>query len=89
MNMNKNTKIIIGIAVAAGIGIAIAALLAPEKTTDFRKKITSSLDDLGQKVAELLGEEKQHSLADNGKQNLWPHKDLNTGQGKWTRKTTF
>jgi gas vesicle protein len=59
MNWNSNTKMIIGILAAAGIGFALGTLLAPQKGQDLRKNISDSLDDLGEKVSEMLAEGKK------------------------------
>jgi len=71
MTLNTNAKLIIGLALTAGIGVAIAVILAPDKTNEFRKKINNSLDDFGQKV---------HQLLDEGKNNLAAKKRVSSPQ---------
>ena len=55
------TKIILGIAGAAAAGAIIGLLLAPEKGSDLRKRISSKAYDW----ADCLGD-----LIDNGKEKL-------------------
>jgi gas vesicle protein len=52
--MTSGTKIILGMLAAAAVGAAAGILLAPEKGSDLRKKIKSSVDELVEDVSELL-----------------------------------
>ena len=46
----------LGILAGAAVGFALGMALAPKKGSDFRQDITDTLDDLGNRVADLLGE---------------------------------
>jgi gas vesicle protein len=64
--MNSNTKFILGIIAAGAVGVAIGMLLAPEKGSDLRKSIRGTMDDLGEKLADLIseGKDKVMNVAD-------------------------
>ncbi len=59
MNLSKNAKLIIGVSIATGLALAIAKLLSDERSKDFRKKISASLDDFGKRASELLEENRE------------------------------
>lgn len=57
--MNSNAKTILGIIAAGAVGVAIGMLLAPEKGSDLRKSIKGSIDDLGDKLTDLINDGKE------------------------------
>lgn len=57
--MNSNAKVILGILAAGAVGVAVGMLLAPEKGSDLRKSIKGSIDDLGDKIGDLISEGKE------------------------------
>jgi gas vesicle protein len=65
MEMNDNTKLMLGILAGAAAGFAVGMMLAPQKGSDFRQGISDSLDNLGNRVSDLLneGREKLSELA--------------------------
>lgn len=52
--MENSSKIILGLLGAAAAGIAIGMLMAPEKGTELRKKLTDKAGDLASNVGELV-----------------------------------
>jgi gas vesicle protein len=62
--MTSNTKIILGLLAAAAAGAAAGVLLAPEKGSDLRRKIKTSIDEVMEDVAELLaiGKEEMKNM---------------------------
>lgn len=63
--MTSTSKIILGVVGAAAVGVAIGMLLAPEKGSDIRKKISDTASDLAGKVTDLVttGKEKIQEVA--------------------------
>lgn len=63
--MENSSKIILGMLAAAAAGVAIGMLVAPEKGSDLRKKITDKAGDLASKVGDLVsyGKEKWDDVA--------------------------
>ncbi|NCI50543.1 YtxH domain-containing protein [Sediminibacterium roseum] len=63
--MTNTSKIILGVVGAAAVGVAIGMLLAPEKGSDIRKKISDTAGDLAGKVSDLIttGKEKLQEVA--------------------------
>ncbi len=59
--MTTSTKIILGIAGAAAAGAVIGLLLAPEKGTDLRKRLSEKAYDWADQLGDLI---------DNGKSKL-------------------
>jgi len=57
--MNSNAKTILGIIAAGAVGVAIGMLLAPEKGKDLRNSIKGSIDDLGEKLTDLINDGKE------------------------------
>jgi gas vesicle protein len=57
--MNSNSRLILGAIAAAVAGVAIGMLLAPEKGSDLRRNIRGSIDDLGEKINDLIAEGKE------------------------------
>lgn len=64
--MNSNAKMILGVLAAGAVGVAVGMLLAPEKGSELRKSIKGSIDDLGEKIGDLVteGKEKLMGVAD-------------------------
>ncbi len=63
--MSTQAKIILGIIGAAAAGAAIGMLLAPEKGSDLRKKVSGSATDIISQLADLFaaGKEKINAMA--------------------------
>lgn len=63
--MENSSKIILGLVGAAAVGVAIGMLLAPEKGSDIRKKISDKAGDLASRVGDLVsyGKEKFNEVA--------------------------
>ncbi len=59
--MTTSTKIILGVVGAAAAGAVIGLLLAPEKGTDFRKRLSHKAYDWADQLGDLI---------DNGKSKL-------------------
>ena len=57
--MTNTSKIILGVVGAAAVGVAIGMLLAPEKGSDIRKKITDTAGDLVDKVTDMVAAGKE------------------------------
>jgi gas vesicle protein len=70
--MNNNSRLILGAIAAAVAGVAIGMLLAPEKGSDLRRNISGSIDDLGQKINDLIadGKEKINNVTDEFKNDV-------------------
>lgn len=68
--MTTSTKIILGVVGAAAAGAVIGLLLAPEKGTDFRKRLSHKAYDWADQLGDLI---------DSGKSKLDELKaDVNT-----------
>lgn len=52
--MTNTGKIILGLLGAVAAGVAIGLLMAPEKGSDVRKKISDTASDLAGKVGDLI-----------------------------------
>lgn len=52
--MENSSKIILGLVGAAAVGVAIGMLLAPEKGSEIRKKISDKAGDLASRVGDLV-----------------------------------
>lgn len=63
--MTSTSKIILGLLGATAAGVAIGMLLAPEKGSDLRKKISDKAGELVDKMGDLItiGKEKAKSMA--------------------------
>lgn len=57
--MSTNSKIILGIVGAAAAGVVVGLLLAPEKGTDTRQKITKTAGDWGTQLSDLFANAKE------------------------------
>ncbi|MFZ6008958.1 MAG: YtxH domain-containing protein [Bacteroidota bacterium] len=71
--MNTTSKVILGIVGAAAVGAVIGMLVAPEKGSDLRKKISEATGDLTSQLSHLLA---------TGKKELKNLKDAAMGEGK-------
>jgi Gas vesicle protein len=62
--MNANTKVILGILGAVAAGAIIGLLLAPEKGTETRKKISTKANDWTSQLSDLFnaGKTEMHNL---------------------------
>ena len=56
--MTTRTKVILGIVGAAAAGAAIALLLAPEKGTDLRSKISKATGDWADQLTDVFANAK-------------------------------
>ena len=63
--MENSSKIILGLLGAAAAGIAIGMLMAPDKGSEIRKKISDKAGDLASRVGDLVsyGKEKFDEVA--------------------------
>lgn len=52
--MTKNGKIILGVLGAAAAGAVIGLLLAPDKGSDLRKKISKAADDFAGNITDMI-----------------------------------
>jgi gas vesicle protein len=52
--MTRNGKIILGVLGAAAAGAVIGLLLAPDKGSDLRKKISKAADDFAGNVTDMI-----------------------------------
>ncbi len=57
--MTSTSKIIFGLLGATAAGIAIGMLMAPEKGSDIRKKLSDSASDLASTVTDLIATGKE------------------------------
>lgn len=55
-NLNNSGKLVSALLIGAAVGGLIGILIAPDKGSKTRKKITSKRDDLKDSVKELFGE---------------------------------
>lgn len=55
--MNDNSKVLIGLLAGLAAGAAIGLLLAPEKGSETRDKLSQSLKDLGDSIKEKAADE--------------------------------
>jgi gas vesicle protein len=62
--MTKKTKLVLGLVGAAAVGVAIGLLLAPEKGSDLRKRVSNTAGGWADNLSDLL------SKAKNGASNL-------------------
>ncbi len=65
--MSNNSKIFLGIITAAAVGAVIGLLMAPDKGSDTRKRVTKSLGDLADEIvkAASTGKEQFNNALDN------------------------
>ncbi len=65
--MTSTSKIILGIVGAAAVGVAIGMLMAPEKGTEIRKKLSDTANDLADKMGDMItaGKEKLTEVANS------------------------
>jgi gas vesicle protein len=59
MQMNNNTKLIVGVLAGVAAGFALGMMLAPKKGSELRSDMLGSLEDLQDKVTDLLEEGRQ------------------------------
>jgi gas vesicle protein len=52
--MNTTSKIVLGLMGAAAVGALIGILVAPEKGSDLRKKISDGAGDVAEEIGKLL-----------------------------------
>lgn len=57
--MNTKSKVILGLVGAAAAGVVVGLLLAPEKGTDTRQKITRTAGDWGTQLSDLFANAKE------------------------------
>lgn len=57
--MTKNGKIILGVLGAAAAGAVIGLLLAPDKGSDLRKKISKAADDFAGNITDMILSNKE------------------------------
>jgi gas vesicle protein len=55
--MNDNSKVLIGLLAGLAAGAALGLLLAPEKGTDTRDRLSQSLKDLGDSIKDKAADE--------------------------------
>jgi gas vesicle protein len=62
--MNTTSKIVLGLMGAAAVGALIGILIAPEKGSDLRKKISSGAGDVADEIGKILkaGKEELSNL---------------------------
>jgi gas vesicle protein len=62
--MNTTSKIVLGLMGAAAVGALIGILVAPEKGSDLRKKISSGAGDVADEIGKILraGKEELSNL---------------------------
>jgi gas vesicle protein len=65
--MNTTSKIVLGLMGAAAVGALIGILVAPEKGSDLRKKISDGAGDVAEEIGKLLkaGKEELAGLTQN------------------------
>lgn len=56
--MTSKSKVILGLAGAAAAGVLVGLLLAPEKGTEVRKKISETAGDWASQLADLFANAK-------------------------------
>ena len=59
MQMNNNTKLILGVLAGAAAGFALGMMLAPKKGSELRSDMLGSLEDLQDRVSDLIEEGRQ------------------------------
>jgi gas vesicle protein len=57
--MTRNGKIILGVLGAAAAGAVIGLLLAPDKGSDLRKKISKAADDFAGNITDMILSNKE------------------------------
>ncbi len=57
--MSTKSKVILGLVGAAAAGVVVGLLLAPEKGTDMRQKITRTAGDWGSQLTDLFTNAKE------------------------------
>jgi gas vesicle protein len=73
--MNSTGKVLLAIIGAAAAGAVIGMLVAPEKGSDLRKRITDATGDLSNQLSQLLAQGKEQlqnlkSTATNEAENV-------------------
>ena len=56
--MSKTSKIVLGLVGAAAVGVAVGMLLAPERGSDTRKRITHTANDWAGHLSDLFDNAK-------------------------------
>ncbi|MEI6948454.1 YtxH domain-containing protein [Paraflavisolibacter sp. H34] len=56
--MTTKSKVILGLVGAAAAGVVVGLILAPEKGSDLRQKITSTAGDWADQLSDLLSSAK-------------------------------
>ena len=57
--MNNNTKLILGVLAGAAAGFALGMMLAPKKGSELRSDMMESLEDLQDRVTDIIEEGRQ------------------------------
>ena len=58
--MSDNSKVLVGLLAGLAAGAALGLLLAPEKGSDTRDKLSQSLKDLGDSIRDKAADEINH-----------------------------
>ncbi|SKC73446.1 YtxH domain-containing protein [Ohtaekwangia koreensis] len=61
--MNRNSKIILGIVGAAAAGAVIGLLLAPDKGSDLRKRISKAADEFAGSLTDAILSNREKLLS--------------------------
>ncbi|HZF64076.1 MAG TPA: YtxH domain-containing protein [Chitinophagaceae bacterium] len=66
--MTTNSKIILGLVGATAAGVLVGLLLAPDKGTEMRKKITETAGDWASQLTDIFNDAKEQvtNLANQG-----------------------
>jgi gas vesicle protein len=84
MQMNNNTKLIFGVLAGVAAGFALGMMLAPKKGSELRNDIAGSLDDLHDRVTDLIeeGRDKLNELTGFGSDSMESAGTTSTSSGK-------
>jgi len=92
--MNTTSKIVLGLMGAAAVGALIGILVAPEKGSDLRKKISDGAGEVAEEIGKLLkaGKEELASLKQTvtrGARNLKGNAEESIGRVKGSAEDTY